>query len=335
MNRYHVARGAFILLIGTTLPLLADIVSARHTLPDIILAQAYYILIYLLSWVVCIQLTGRVKRSYSSYAHPFLKMSLLCLCSALVTVVVVYLATVGYFSLRQEPAGISVELMVSFSLAASTVFTLMFEVAHLTDEWRQEHRLALRLDRKWQKAQINALRNELDPHFMFNALTNLSSLIRAGASDRAVEFNDRLAQVYRYILVNKNKNLIPLQQELDFIRDYFFLLSIRFEGKVVLEVDTGMLDTEHTSIVPCALQIPLENAVKHNELSARHPLVVRIVWDGVALNVINELRPKLYVVNSTHIGLDNLRSRYQLACQKQIEVKKSDSLFIVKLPLVA
>ena len=176
------------------------------------------------------------------------------------------------------------------------------------------------------------LRNDLDPHFIFNSLTTLSHLIMHEAP-KAHEFNSKLSSVYKYFLLNKHRDLISLSQELEFIENYFYLLQIRHDNKVQMKVEPATLD-EKTMIPPCALQILVENALKHNEYTDEDPLEIKISVNGHFVKVSNNIKPKPYLANSNRIGLTNLNSRYRLICNKDIEIENSDDQFVVKLPLI-
>jgi LytS/YehU family sensor histidine kinase len=142
-----------------------------------------------------------------------------------------------------------------------------------------------------------------------------------------------LAQVYKYFLINKNKDLIPLKDELEFIEDYFYLLQIRHENK--LDLQTSLDDkSRQVMIPPCSLQILIENAIKHNEFSETNPLHIKVYVNDHYLQVSNNIKPKLYAVNSTGIGLKNLSSRYKILFKKDITISTSHENFIVKLPLI-
>jgi LytS/YehU family sensor histidine kinase len=180
---------------------------------------------------------------------------------------------------------------------------------------------------------MTALKNELDPHFIFNSLTTLSYLILNDAQ-KAHRFNERLAKVFKYFLINKDRELISLEDELEFIDSYFFLLQIRHDDKLQLQTDLFDKGGSTIMVLPCALQILVENAIKHNEFTDEDPLKIKIEMNGEFLKVINNVRPKPYLLSSTRIGLRNLSSRYKLVCNKDIIIENTDYSFTVKLPLI-
>ena len=336
MNRDSFFRCLFVVLLGVSIPLLSGIVSySSDRWQYIVSTTAYFILIVALSWTACRFFNGRIRARFPISGSPFLKMLLLCLTSSLIAAVLLSTAAVVWLNLTDRAITWSrIRVAVMLCTLSSVIFTLLFEVAYLSYERLNTKRTVKKLDRKWHKAEMNALKYEMDPHFIFNSLNTLSHLIQTD-SEKAHLFNQKLAQVYKYFLTTKHKNLIPVAKELAFVKDYVFLLNIRFNEKLSLEINIEDLDVDQTLIVPCALQIPIENAIKHNELTSQEPLIIKISFDGEGLQVSNALRPKPYLVDSTSIGLSNLNNRYQLACQKHIDVLKTNQEFIVKLPLVA
>jgi LytS/YehU family sensor histidine kinase len=139
--------------------------------------------------------------------------------------------------------------------------------------------------------------------------------------------------VYKYFLINKERELISLQDELEFIQNYMFLLQIRHDDKLSLQTDLKE-NAENIKILPCALQVLVENAIKHNEFTEEKPLLIRISLNGEYLKVSNNTKPKLNIVSSTGIGLKNLSARYRLICHKDISVESTQNDFVVKLPLI-
>lgn len=211
--------------------------------------------------------------------------------------------------------------------------TPVYEAVFLSKERELDVKIVDQLDNERLSAEINALKNELDPHFIFNSLTTLSHLIYTDA-EKAYIFNQKLAQVYKYFLINKDRELISIQNELAFIEDYFFLLQIRHDEKLQLHISFNGANGGKHMIVPYALQILIENAIKHNEFSEKEPLHIAIAVNNHYIHVTNNLKPKPYLVNSTHIGLKNLSNRYKLTCNKDIIIENNNSQFMVRLPLI-
>jgi LytS/YehU family sensor histidine kinase len=204
----------------------------------------------------------------------------------------------------------------------------------LSREKETEHSKSKQLDNALTKAHLTILKNELDPHFMYNALNTLSYLVKTNP-EKADDFVIRLAHIYKYFLANKNKEYVTLREELHFIDEYFFLLQLRYENKIRLKKELSDYDLDAITILPCALQILVENAIKHNVFSEANPLSIKISISDESIYVVNTKRPgKIPPHYSSKVGLSNLKARYELAYKKPITVESSKNYFVVRLPLL-
>ena len=334
MKRDNILRGLFIVLLGIVLPALSGVISwDTGSVSTIVLTSLYFIASFFFGWMICLWVVPQLRSRHQLASRPFLKILLLCLTTSFISASMLALATYAW----QRQGGVEwnvVETMVWLTMGAAVLFTLMFEVAKLSRERAVDVRVVRQLDKKRAKAEIQALKNQLDPHFMFNALSTLSHLIQ-GDAQKAYQYNLKLAEVYNYFLVNKKRDLIPLAEELQFIEDYFYLLQIRHGNRLKVKISISTQESLNFFILPGALQIPVENAIKHNELSDQHPLLIEITCEGDLVRISNEICPKPYLVTSTQIGLQNLSRRYWLACHEKINIQKTPSAFIVELPLIA
>lgn len=186
------------------------------------------------------------------------------------------------------------------------------------------------------KNQYETLKNQLNPHMLFNSLNTLYALVRENP-DKAQDYISQLSKVMRYTLKQDSdieRSTISLQEELNFINSYIYLLKMRFEDNIsfVFNIDNSLLMKK---IPRMAIQLLVENAVKHNEISNRNPLHITIrTIDDETLEVANNLQPRRGATTSTGIGLNNLRKRYQLLFNKDIEIQeKENNIFSVKIPL--
>jgi len=190
-----------------------------------------------------------------------------------------------------------------------------------------------RLDHEKTVAELSNLKNELEPHFIFNSLTALSYLIMNDAPT-AHTFNTKLATIYKYFLVNKERETISLDEELDFINDYIYLLRLRHDDAIELVTGDSFPEKTNLFILPFALQVTVENAIKHNEFGVKNPLRIRMELERDHVLVSNEIKPKTYPGYSTGIGLRNLKLRYRLYCKKEIKIETTHNEFIVKIPVI-
>ena len=187
--------------------------------------------------------------------------------------------------------------------------------------------------RRFAQYQYNILKQQVNPHFLFNSLNILNGLIEEQKSEEASEYVRKLASLYRYMLQNENEHLVRLQEELAFINQYLDLLKVRFPlGFVVTQsIDESCLGR---FIVQCSLQVLIENAFKHNIVRAEQPLQITIATEGEYIVVRNNLQLKSSSDDSTKVGLKNISKQYLAAIGKDIEIIKSNNLFEVKLPLI-
>jgi Putative regulator of cell autolysis len=184
------------------------------------------------------------------------------------------------------------------------------------------------------QSRYQGLMNQLNPHFLFNSLNSLSYLIRESQQDKALTFIDELSSIFRYVLQKRNDELVTLEEEIQFTEAYRYLLSIRFENKLFFEIRIDENDMK--LLLPfLTLQPLIENAVKHNVISAKQPLAIFIYTDEGNLVVSNPISAKLPDGESTGIGLSNLASRYKLLTGKQITIMHDEKNFLVKIPLVS
>lgn len=211
--------------------------------------------------------------------------------------------------------------------------THIYETVFLVREAESEKLKKEQLERARAEAELEALKNQIDPHFIFNSLNALSHLIEKDPV-KAKQFNDNLADVYRYILQNKARELVLLHEEMLFLNDYFSLLKIRFEQAVQLQIGIDASLYDQYLIPPISLQILVENAIKHNEFSDAVPLIITIEMQNDELIIHNQVRKKILRKASSRIGLQNLGERYKLTTSKEISVTESANDFTVSLPVL-
>lgn len=332
MTRDLYLRLFFIPLLGIFLPVLSGIISYRHySIIALIAANSFFVLTSFAIWTGSNRIHTRFRRLFT--ASPYLKIIAVCVANAAYGTAIGIISLLSWLAVSGEQ--FNTPAAARFLLLCNSMilfFTLVYEILYLTNEREQDSKRVNEMGRELSQAELLALTNEMDPHFIFNSLNAMNHLILNNPM-QAHLFNNNLSRVFKYFLLNKNKELIPLQDELDFIASYFYLLEIRYENKLRLQT---LLGNNYDSIMipPCALQILIENAIKHNEFSDSNPLTIKIWLNGQYLKVSNNNKPKPYSVNSTHIGLKNLSSRFQLICHRDIIVEKNKDAFTVKLPLI-
>jgi len=325
----------FIPLLGICLPLVSGIISyPDYSFIELVGANAFFILTSFAIWMGCNWIHIRLRPLYKPLSNPFSKIATVSFVSALYGACTGGLSSLAWLHMSKETFYWSgVYRFVLACVAAIIIFTLLYEILFLSKERQMDTVIVDQLDKERSQAELQALTNEMDPHFIFNSLNTLNHLI-VNHPAQAHLFNNRLAQVYKYFLLNKNRELISLHEELEFIESYFYLLQIRHDNKLELYKElNGKGDA--VMIPPCSLQILVENAIKHNEFTEENPLKIYIIINEHYLKVSNNRKPKPYAVNSTGIGLKNLSSRYKILFRKDITIETNRENFIVKLPLIA
>jgi LytS/YehU family sensor histidine kinase len=226
--------------------------------------------------------------------------------------------------------------ILTMSNAAALFSTLtvvaIYESIYFKNELSKSIMEKEKLKREYLHAQLDALRTQVNPHFLFNNLNTLISIIPEDPQ-RAVDFVKQLAKVYRHILEVKDEKSIELKEELDVLRAYAFLLKTRFGDN--LEITISVPDEKlKRRIIPLSLQILMENAIKHNIVSSEKPLKIDVYAQNGRLVVNNNLQKKNQVNECTGIGLDNIRNRYKLLSDKKVEVIENGANFTVSIPLI-
>jgi LytS/YehU family sensor histidine kinase len=206
-------------------------------------------------------------------------------------------------------------------------------ISERTRELTEANTQLLKMQKENLQSQFDVLKQQVNPHFLFNSLNVLTSLIRL-EPELAEKFTVHLSKVYRYVLENKDNELVKLTTELDFLDAYIFLLNIRFMGKLAVNIDIPD-SRKNCLVIPLALQLLIENAIKHNAMSKKSPLIIGIFVDeNHFLNVINNLQEREAHMTSTGVGLKNIQNRYLLLNNTAPEFEKTGTHFIARIPLI-
>jgi sensor histidine kinase YesM len=214
----------------------------------------------------------------------------------------------------------------------STLFTgIIIKIIYLLRKSKQKDKENTQLKTAYLEAELELLKEQLNPHFLFNSLSSLSGIIKEDP-DKAQYFINHLSKIFRYALARPLNNLVSIGDELTMVKSYEQLLRMRFENAFKLETDIGN-DYQELTIPHLTLQPLLENAAKHNLVSLTKPLKIKIYIDRDYLIVENNLQQIADPENSTGIGLANLNSRFRILMGREIEIQKTTESFIVKLPL--
>lgn len=226
---------------------------------------------------------------------------------------------------------VNISYGVLYSVIITVIISLFLHGRAFLLNWQQSKIDAERLQRENIAGKYEALKNQVNPHFLFNSLNALTNLVYED-QDKAVKFIKQLSEVYRYVLDTRDQEIVSLEQEIKFLESYIYLQQIRFENR--LNVDMKITDRS-VFVTPLALQMLIENAIKHNIVSADDPLKIQVYQENGHLVVENNLQRKEVLGElSAGVGLENIVKRYELLTEKKVEIVNGPEKFIVKLPLL-
>lgn len=221
---------------------------------------------------------------------------------------------------------------VLFALPFSALIAVFVNSDQLIEEWKNSLLENEILEKENARAKLRVLQSQISPHFLLNNFNVLGALIEED-SKKALEYLERLSKVYRYVISHKNEELVELYKELEFISDYVYLLRIRFNKNLNFFCEIN--GHSSTKIPPATLQILVENAVKHNEISTRKPLMISVTASGEdSIRVMNNLQLRSNSEKGTGVGLKNICDRYRYYCDRPVEVTVESDQFIVELPIL-
>lgn len=196
--------------------------------------------------------------------------------------------------------------------------------------WRESAINEEKLKRENIQSRFESLKNQLNPHFLFNSLNVLAELVYLD-QDKSVQFIQELSGIYRYVLDKREKEVVLVAEELAFLDKYFFLQKIRFQEALQVDIQVSSVES---FIPPMALQLLVENAIKHNIVSEEQPLQIRILERENYLEVSNNIQPKKLMEPSSGVGLPNIKERYSFLSKQEVEVVQNSDFFTVRLPLL-
>ena len=223
--------------------------------------------------------------------------------------------------LRYEFRGYILSSLIGLALGLLIFFYL---------EWNQALHRENKLREEKLIFQYETLKSQVNPHFLFNSLNTLSSLVATDAQ-LSEQFINKLSSIYRYILENRDIELINLSKEIGFVNDYFFLQKIRDNGKINLTIEVK--NAANYEILPISIQILVENALKHNAATREKPLTIKIYQESEYLIVENVLQPKMHLEPSSKTGQKNLSERVKLVLNKEVNIESGNGVYKVKIPV--
>ena len=275
------------------------------------------------------------RQHYDWFDFPIRKIVLLLFANVFYTAPLTVTLMLGWYRVAGFGPDWNVIRTVTLACVICVVFiTHVYETVYLIQQ-REDDLVGLaQLERARIAAQLEALKAQVAPHFLFNSLNTLSWLIE-NSPPKAAEFNQNLAEVYRYILAARSRELVPLAEEWEFARRYWELVKLRFQSAVELDWSDPGERAARWFVPPISIQVLLENAVKHNGHSAHHPLQIGLSFEGQAIVVQNRKQPRLADPASAGVGLRTLDERCRIALGRGIDVIEESGRFTVRLPVKA
>ena len=320
-------RGIFILANGNTLDFNQDLAL------DFFYNQLFAVSLYLANAYFVTYMMNKYKQDLFKL-NRLLVALLSSVFISLATIFILRFLIIVYGYNQDATSFLQNEKVVFYwmSLTISVVITAIFYTVYYIKSKQETKVKEQKVIAGTASAKFDALKNQLDPHFLFNSLNVLTSLIEENP-DKAQQFTTSLSKVYRYVLEQKNKELVTVDEELKFAKTYMSLLKNRFEDSIVFEIPEKAQNPE-SKVVPLSLQLLLENAVKHNVVTSSKPLHIKIFETNGSLVVENNLQPKQILKKSSGVGLANIRQRYQLLTNRKVIINQKANSFAVALPML-
>ncbi len=322
----------FILIQILNLIMGSEVKIGTHLLTSYAFTAGYTMSLYLLNTLIFSYL-DRVFTERFVKKRIFLGFTLSFMASILVVFVMHFIETVIYakhtleYFLDNEKASNYI-----FTVTIAFIVTLSLYAIHFYKAYQENKLKEQKIIAGTASAKYESLKNQIDPHFLFNSLNVLSSLIEENP-ENAQRFTTSLSKVYRYVLEQKDKDLVSVEEELNFAKTYMNLLKMRFENSLTYEIPLQELNPEF-KVVPLSLQLLLENTVKHNIVSENKPLHIKIYLENGFLVIENNLQKKEVLQDRKGVGLQNIIDRYALISKKKMIIEQSEDSFKVKLPIL-
>lgn len=311
-----------------------NLFTQENLLEDFAFNQLYSIVLYMSNAVLVTYLLDTYQRKLFTFKNLFIgfvgsvAITVVCILMLRIFTQVVYNGVSFQTFIENEKLSYY-NLSFIITLIAVAIFYAIYYYKFRKEQQLQEQKIIAGT----ASAQFDALKNQLDPHFLFNSLNVLTSLIEENPS-AATKFTTSLSKVYRYVLEQKNKDVVTVEEELKFAGLYMSLIEMRFEDSIVFTMPQTVSNPE-AKVVPLALQLLLENAVKHNQVTPSKKLHITIEERNGNLVVKNNLQTKQVVKDSSGVGLQNITQRYKLLTDLPVLINKTEQEFSIAIPMLS
>jgi two-component system LytT family sensor kinase len=276
-----------------------------------------------------------MKKLFPGYKQTVKRITVQTLCSLVYTVIAAtglsFLLSLFFIDCAFTDAHVLRDIIVS--IFPTLMVTSIYESVYFFQEWKKNIQQTEALAKENIISQFEALKNQVDPHFLFNSLNTLAALIDE-ENEPAQKYLEQLSDVYRYVLISKDKPTVTLEEELAFLNAYIYLNKTRFRDNLVVE---NKISAEYNKymVAPLTLQMLVENAIKHNIISKEKPLIIRLTpEENDYIMIENNIQEKTVFEKSTKVGLQNIINRYNFLTPKKIKIFNNQELFTVQIPLL-
>ncbi len=273
----------------------------------------------------------KIQSSVNRKIHPLIILFFISLINVVfagvIVLAVLYTALEIPFPMKQE----HITLLLAFGFRINLFLNCLNAIVFYMNRTKKAQVEAEQFKKISIEAQFEALRNQINPHFLFNSFNVLSSLVYKDP-DTSAKFIGQLSHVYRYLLYSQEKKIVLLKEEMEFIRAYLYLLEIRFGEN--LKIIIGEMHDHEYYVAPATIQMLIENAIKHNVVSRKSPLTISIWLESDRLLIANNLQLKEVKEPSTKLGLQNIMSRYVFLSERKVIVREASDRFLVSIPLL-
>ncbi len=336
-NKFN-SQSRFGRLIG--IPILAFIITLFISFDHFLLMDFFFLRSFLISfiitsflWIGNYEIFLFARKRYNGYADTKKRVIYQTITNVLYTLLITFII---YYSccLFLEISTINLPSLLIMTFIPTIMMILVYETVYTFYSWKAHINEIESLKVENVKSQLNSLRSQLDPHFLFNSLNTLVSLV--GEQNKpAQDFLLQLSDVYRYLLINRENNEVPLKEEIDFLQAYIYLNKIRFRENLQVEINIDP-SAYLKFIAPLSLQMLVENAIKHNAATSESPLFIGIQYiNSEYIQITNNIQPKKTLTNSTGVGLQNITNRYKLLTKKEVKIYQTTTTFTVEIPLLS
>ncbi len=282
-------------------------------------------------WLGCMVIVGYLWEKFPWEHHPV--KHLLIEIPAIITYTILFSSAVYFAEVKlglSHAQDIDLSIDAIITILITLFITSIHEAVFFYRQWKYNFSRSVRLEKDHLEAKYEALKAQLNPHFLFNSLNSLVTLVEN--NDKAVDYIQNLSEFLRYLLKGSNREVVLVREELEMLRKYIHILEIRFGNNLAVDINIPE-KFFHFSVPPLVLQILVENCIKHNIIAQKKPLKISVYAENESITVENILQPKT-TATATGQGLKNISERYRFFTTREVKISKTNGKFVVTIPLL-